>query len=283
MSRIENENIHCYIKSMETGVSVDSLMGNNMSRSHTHSGYELYYLIEGNRRLLIKNNFYKMQKGDMLLIAPGILHKMLDEHPPEYKRMVINFPAKLLDDVVGETGVCKNLLEKEAIIVRNEHVSEVALKAISELEIIAQNEENVSGQFEFILLSVLYRFIYFLTSCENILPDTKVYEKKSELISDILEYINQHYTGSITLTELSSRFYMSEYHLCRCFKKSTGRTIVEYINYLRVEKAKQMLTESSKSIQTVAKMCGFKTTAHFNHVFKEYEKTSPSQFLKSRK
>lgn len=282
MNGTEIIEIHRYIKSMETGVTVVSLTGNNMNRSHAHRDYELYYLINGSRRLLIKNNFYKMEQGDLLLITPGTLHKTLDESPSEYRRIVINFPPKLLDYVIGEKGAYKSSLEQDAIIIRNANVSEAALNAVYELEAVAQDNGNESGKFELMLLSVLYKLIYFLVSYENILPDTKVYEKNSAYISDILEYINHHYTGSITLTELSSRFYISEYHLCRSFKKATGRTIVEYINYLRIEKAKQLLTESPKTIETVAKMCGFKTTTHFNHVFKEYEKSSPSQFLKLR-
>lgn len=272
-----------YIKSMNIGVSIENLTGNNMSRSHAHNGYELYFLIDGSRRFLIKNNFYKIEKGDLLLISPGILHKTLDESPSEYKRLVINFPEEILDNVIGKVGVSENFAKKDAIILRDSSVLSTVNEEISFLEDVANNSDNSSGEFEFMSLSVLYRLIYFLTSGKSILPDTKINEKESELISGVLDYINRNYTHSITLNELSVKFYMSEFHLCRSFKKSTGRTIVEYINYLRIEKAKKILSENRKIIKDVAKMCGFKSISHFNHVFKEYENVNPSQFLKSRK
>lgn len=278
-----NEGIYRYIKSMETEISIEHVLDNNMSMSHSHNNYELYFLIDGSRRLLIQNNFYKMEKGDLLLIAPGVLHKTLNETPPEYKRIVINFPPKLLDAIAEKSTTYTDFLGKEAIIVRNSELFKSISNNVSHLETIAQENKTDPGAFEFLAASLLYKLIYFLMSENNILPNTKISEKNSNHISDILEYINENYTRTITLTELSTRFYISEFHLCRIFKKFTGRTIVEYINYLRIEKAKIILTTSDTSIKEVAKICGFKTTARFNHVFKEYERTNPSQFIKSRK
>lgn len=283
MSERSLREIRHYIKSMDTGISIESLTANNMSSSHAHTEYELYFLMEGSRRFLIKNNFYKIVKGDLILIAPDILHKTLDETPSEYKRLVINFPKVLLDNVIGETKAYENLIDEGAIIIRNLSVSNAVMDEISQLEAVAQITPHKSAEFEFISMSVLYKLMYFLVSSESILLSTRINKKENNLISAILEYINCNYTRAITLTELSSKFYISEFHLCRSFKKTTGRTVVEYINYLRIEKSKQILTQSGKTIKDVANICGFKSTSHFNHVFKEYEKINPSQFIKSRK
>ena len=283
MNNKSSAKIYRYIKSVETELSIETLAKNNMSRSHVHDKYELYFLIYGKRGLLIKNNFYKLEKGDLILISPGILHKTLDDSPSEYKRIVINFPKKIIENIMQDSEAYKNFAKKDAIIIRDSATSDFARDATSLLESVVWNDDKKPGQFESLLMTILYKFIYFLVSGENILPSTKDNEKKHELISDILEYINRNYTANITLAELSMHFYMSEFHLCRCFKKSMGRTIVEYINYLRIEKAKQMLSESKKPIKEIAKICGFNTTAHFNHLFKEYEKVSPTQFISLRK
>ncbi|MBP3606009.1 MAG: helix-turn-helix transcriptional regulator [Clostridia bacterium] len=282
MKKSEKETIHLYIKSMETEISVDRIYENNMSRSHTHNTYELYYLMEGSRDLLIQNNFYKMEKGDMLLIAPGILHKTLDASPSEYKRIVINFPKRHLESIMDGEKLYASLIKQEAILIRNTETTKSATAVLSEFENAACKEE-ASGALECFIASMIYKFIYFLTSEKNILPKTEIHEKNNKQICAVLEYINKNYTHAITLTELSSRFYVSEFHLCRNFKRSTGRTVVEYINYLRIKKAKHILTEQKTTIKDAAKACGFKTTAHFNHTFKEYEGMNPSQFLHLRK
>lgn len=277
------EKFHRYIKPMGIEIALNEFSQNNMSRSHVHNGYEVYFQIYGSRKLLIENKFYRVEKGDILMIAPGILHKTLDDSPSGYKRIVYNFPRKILDSVIGEKDIYNSFIQKDAIIVRNPDATKVISDAIEYLETITTGDDADSGQFELISLSVLFRLICFLVSNKNILPDTKVSEKKTGHLSDVLEYINEHYTESITLTELSTKFYMSEFYLCRSFKKSTGRTIVEYINYLRIEKAKQLLLKHGNNVKDTAKMCGFKTTSHFNYVFKEYEKMNPSQFKDLRK
>ena len=61
----------------------------------------------------IQNNFYKMEKGDILLIAPGVLHKTPDESPAEYERAVINFPPKLLDNIAGNKDMYMDFAKKK--------------------------------------------------------------------------------------------------------------------------------------------------------------------------
>lgn len=283
MNNTSEVRFHHYIKSVETEVSLETLPENNMSRSHAHDKYELYFLIKGSRHLLIKNDFYKIEEGDLLLFSPGVLHKTLNGSPAKYRRIVINFPKNLIKNILTESDTYENFVRKDAIIIRSKAASAYAADAICTLESLISDKKIYSGEFEFLMMSLLYRLMYYLVSEENILPSTKYYKKTNGIISDILNYINQNFTESITLAELSMRFYVSEFHLCRNFKKSTGRTITEYINYMRIEKAKQILTESKKPIKEIAGECGFKTTAHFNHIFKEYEKINPSQFVSFRK
>lgn len=280
MNSFNAKKIYLYLNSMETEFSVERLPENTMNRSHAHDSFELYFLIDGNRRLLVKNNFYKLEKGDILLIAPGILHKTLDENPSEYHRLVINFPKRIIDNVMRKGDAYTDLISREATIVRNMKLYDVLVNDILHIENAIQNNDT---QTELLIAAFLYKLIYYLSSGENILPTTEISEKNSKQISDILKYINSNYTHPITLAELSAKFYVSEFHLCRSFKKSTGRTIVEYINYLRIEKAKTILIESETTIKKAAEMSGFKSIVNFNHTFKDYEKITPSQFIKIRK
>ncbi len=275
--------INHYIKSSGVEFSLEEFTDNNMSRSHAHNTFELYFLIEGNRRLLLKNNFYQIKKGDILLIAPGVMHKTLNEAPPEYTRLVINFPPSLLENAISKLKLAEKIGSKDAIIVTNPNVYNSTANDISLFEKIIREKGADSADFEFLTTAFIYRLLYVLVSGENVLPDTKISEKNSDRISMILDYINRNYTRQITLTELSSKFFLSEFYLCRSFKKATGRTVVEYINYLRLEKAKLELVESDKPIGEIAKMCGFKSAAHFNHIFKEYEIYPPSRYRNIRK
>ena len=111
------EKIHHYIKQSGIEFSYEEFKDNNMSRSHTHNTFELYYLIEGSRKLLLQNNFYQIKKGDILLISPGVMHKTLNAVPAEYKRVVINFPPAILKNIINKSQFAQRLAAKDAIIV----------------------------------------------------------------------------------------------------------------------------------------------------------------------
>lgn len=277
------EKIHHYIKQSGIEFSFEEFKDNNMSRSHTHNTFELYFLIEGSRKLLLQNNFYQIKKGDILLISPGVMHKTLNAVPAEYKRLVINFPTAICENIINKTGFAERLASKDAIIVTMPEIYESIAKEICLIRDIYKEKGAESADFEIMTAAFIYKLLYLLISGENVLPETKIREKNSDRISQILDYINHNYAKQITLTELSSKFFLSEFHLCRSFKKVTGRTVVEYINYYRLEKAKLMLTQSDKPVYEIAKMCGFTSAAHFNHIFKEYETSPPSKYRKMRK
>lgn len=275
--------IHHYIKQSGIEFSYEEFKDNNMSRSQTHNTYELYFLIEGSRKLLLQNNFYQIKKGDILLISPGVMHKTLNAVPTEYKRVVINFPSAICENIISKSQFAQRLAQTDAIIVTMPEIYENITKEVCLISKIYKEKGAESADFEIMTAAFIYKLLYLLISGENVLPETKIREKNSDRISQILDYINHNYAKQITLTELSSKFFLSEFHLCRSFKKVTGRTIIEYINYYRLEKSKQMLSESDKPIYEIAKMCGFKSAAHFNHIFKEYEIAPPSKYRKMRR
>lgn len=62
-------------------------------------------------------------------------------------------------------------------------------------------------------------------------------QKAMHQLRTVLEYINQHYNENINLTQLANLANMSNQHFCRIFKIITGKRSVDYINYLRINKA----------------------------------------------
>ena len=99
-------------------------------------------------------------------------------------------------------------------------------------------------------------------------------------VTKVIQYIHNHYAEDITLKDLSERFYVSEYYLCREFKKSTKRTIVEYIKQTRIMNAKRLFMETDRNVTEVARETGFSNLTHFNRVFREVADVTPSEYRK---
>ena len=78
-------------------------------------------------------------------------------------------------------------------------------------------------------------------------------------------------------TSPGKHFHISQYHLCREFKRYTSSTIVQYIHNLRVLHAQRLLQESDYSITEISKRVGFSNVTHFNRVYKSVTGMFPSQ------
>jgi AraC-like DNA-binding protein len=105
-------------------------------------------------------------------------------------------------------------------------------------------------------------------------------QKVMHQLRTVLEYIDQHYNENISLTQLANLANMSNQHFCRIFKSVTGKRPVDYMNYLRINKAVTFLSESNLNISEVAMAVGFDDSNYFSRLFKKYQKTSPSAMRK---
>ena len=76
---------------------------------------------------------------------------------------------------------------------------------------------------------------------------------------------------------------MNEQYFCRYFKKNIGKTITEYINMIRVEKAATALAETEDKIIDIASACGFDNIGYFIRRFKKEKGMTPSEYRKKSK
>lgn len=101
-------------------------------------------------------------------------------------------------------------------------------------------------------------------------------------LSGALSFINDNFTKKITLQDLSAMSYMSISRFCRAFKEKTGKTVVEYIQTLRVALAKSLLAQGAPPGEAMAR-CGYEDAKHFGAIFKRETGQTPSQYRKSIK
>lgn len=104
-----------------------------------------------------------------------------------------------------------------------------------------------------------------------------------ENLKKVLQYIGEHYSSPIRLSELAELVNMNEQYFCRYFKKNIGKTITEYINVIRVEKAATALAETEDKIIDIASACGFDNIGYFIRRFKKEKGMTPSEYRKKSK
>jgi len=111
-----------------------------------------------------------------------------------------------------------------------------------------------------------------------------VYRKNMEILTDILEYISRNFTNPrLNVKKICETFYVSESQLRRMFNKSLNKAPLAYIQSMRLDLAKSMLSGESGSvpIEEVAYSCGFSSLPYFSRLFKKHVGVSPSQYSRS--
>ena len=96
----------------------------------------------------------------------------------------------------------------------------------------------------------------------------------------VITYIAEHYKEKIYIETLSDMITVSPDYFTKMFKDSIGRTPIDYINGLRINRAMQMLATSDISVNDISDGLGFSNSNYFHKIFKQYMDTSPAAYRK---
>jgi len=91
-------------------------------------------------------------------------------------------------------------------------------------------------------------------------------------------YIDDHYGDSIDLNNIADEAYFSKFHFIRAFKNTYGKTPHQYLIYVRIEKARELL-KTGTPVSEVCYTVGFESLSSFSGLFKRMEGLSPSAYV----
>lgn len=113
----------------------------------------------------------------------------------------------------------------------------------------------------------------FSESMFNYIPS-----KNSELVKKAMLYISQHFNEELALEEVAGYVHLHPSYFSTIFKQSSGSSFKEYLNMVRVEESKRLLSNTDYSIIDIAVAVGFEDQSYFSKVFKKYTGVTPKQF-----
>lgn len=117
------------------------------------------------------------------------------------------------------------------------------------------------------------------------LPDgTEAPSVVDQHIVNVKDYIEQNYTKEeLSLEKISDALSFNSRYLSRIFKKISGMNFTRHVNQVRIERAKEALISSTKSVSEIAYAVGFSNLSYFNYVFKRLEKCTPLNFRRNKR
>jgi YesN/AraC family two-component response regulator len=93
--------------------------------------------------------------------------------------------------------------------------------------------------------------------------------------------LSHHFHETVSVEVAAQLCCVSPNYFCHLFKKATGKTLIEYINMLRINEAVQLLQTRRYSIQQVALMVGYSNMTYFGRIFKKLKSQTPREYISS--
>lgn len=122
------------------------------------------------------------------------------------------------------------------------------------------------------ILSLWYENIISYSMREQQECEEACYSKR------ILKYLNEHYTEDLLYEEVAEKIGISYSYLRKIVKDTTGKSLNDYINKIRIEKVKVLLITTEMTIEQIAKEVGYHNVQSITRYFKKFEGITPTEF-----
>lgn len=153
------------------------------------------------------------------------------------------------------------------------HALDYLLKPCSKDELIAvidealhiaeQNDENREALQEEVLEAKAEK------------PVKQKHHVQAELVR---QYLEEHYMEDICLQDVAAALHYSDVYFCKFFKQNFDKNFIMYLSELRVEKAKELLSDDAVNVRDVSRKVGYRDSGYFTKVFKRITGETPSEY-----
>lgn len=258
------------IDEMHVHYKLDTVLPKGIDSRHCHERYEILYVSDGNGKCVIEGMDVKLQPNTVIIVKPLTYHNLVLDENTCYERYVIQFnlsslvgdTADIFLSMFGDHGGSDGLFCYKSIDASTASLFE-------RFDTVGSLPESKRKTYMRLLIS---QIIVLLSSS----PDERTYADRAELGARVIEYLNSNIDRNITLDELSKRFFVSKYYLCRAFKKHNGISVHGYINQKRIMYAKQLI-ELGETASGAAYKVGFGDYSAFYRAYVKIVGRSPTE------
>lgn len=220
---------------------------------HSHPYIEMIFFLEGKMKLTAAGSNLNASMYDTLVYPANCIHQ-------DGKNLEMNCEIICLWVDIPELKLDKIILMHE----RNRNIRDLFL--------FVYNEQHRENPMPYMIEDALKLLLMTILRDQSEIPEGE------QFLGQVIQYIDRHFSEKITLEQLAKRTHISKSYLTRRFRQFTGETIVNYINKLRIQYAREMLVNSEKNITEIAWAVGFDSPKYFHRVFKKETGESPAAF-----
>lgn len=262
-----------------------------------HKDFTSLFLVrQGQGTHIIEGIPYGVARGDVYVMGRGMGHTFF--HCDNLELDTFHFSLQVFDaatqDILTQTpGFHALLLEEPQRRATNQPFSQRWLHLTPDTyerihqEVEELRQEWLSGTESGALLTraLFLRLLLHLSriymDSPSSLPQQQPSTRREAIIPVVVRYMDEHFTEPIRIEDLATMVFLSPDRFTEVFAEVMGRTPLNYLRFLRLERAKTLLRTTNLSIAEVAQEAGFREVAYFTRVFHSETGVPPGAYRKS--
>lgn len=245
-------------------------------RWHAHRGVELTFIESGEGTRFVGDSIGAIQPPELVLIGADLPHYWsgLQQSAGAAAQFEINTQRGML--ALPEIQSLESLLARanQGLLFPTEMAAELGarLRGMSVRDPLSRLTE---------LLAILGELNQAVTSAHQLSQkpfSLTATSPNADQISQAVGILIEHFQEELSVDDIAQAVDLSRTTLSRCFRRYTGRSVIDFLNSVRIDHACRLLVETSESISTIAYQCGFSNLSHFNRQFRRAIAQPPREY-----
>lgn len=250
---------------------------------HWHYYSEIIYMTKGSVTIICNNKKSVLKEGDLCYIYPLQLHEFSEAGDAEVQYAVLKFDIHTIN--IPQAYISKFY----DIFIRRTQENDFCMiidgKRLNRADIdflISRTIREYTEKNDFYALQVQADIYTLLIEFARKTEKEIIASKEDHTDTDfsfyhILEYIDTHSGEPLEIHELAEMCHMSYSHFAKLFRENYGRSCKEYITYIRLNKAQDLLFHTDYDLNYIAQETGFFDCSHFIRTYKKWKGITPKQ------
>jgi len=240
-------------------------------QEHLHACHQMYYILEGEATFVIGGKALPVRAGSCFFVPAMTPHEML----PIREGLLHSYELKLF---IKDPYLLSRLQDGYSTFSDDGTIGRLLTYVVENWN--CRDGQNVTDM-EYILTTVLLNFFvdklhYAHNDSAHILT-----ENYSAVTKSVLVYIEKYFPYHFSLQTMGKRLNYNKNYLCSVFRKDTGVSIVEYLNFIRIRRAIIFFAYYGQDVYTTCESVGFANLSHFSRTFKALVGVPPRDFRRA--
>jgi AraC-like DNA-binding protein len=251
---------------------------------HWHDHLEWIAIVKGGFRIQVDTRFEDLYEGDVVFINARKMHSAFPLDDDSQLYAVVFNEALLRNSSLDHTEMkyIVPLLNHDIQLPSFYRSEEAAASRIFvQIERMASDYKEKGIGYELFVKASLFACLGHALQYAQLQPPDCRTNRRERVIHPLLQHLSHHFHEPMTVELAAQICCISPNYFCFLFKKTTGKTLIEYVNMLRIHEAEQLLRTGRYPIQQVAQMVGYSNMTYFGKTFRKLKNQSPTEFIKS--